>query len=85
VSADVRRTSTALPAVLHARGAGAGALAGLTELAAVLGQHRGLAPAAAARWLEARHPGLGEHTPLELWLAGRADRVLDAARTAGNA
>jgi hypothetical protein len=83
VSDDVRRTYTALRAVLHARGAGAGALTGLTELATVLGEQRRLAPAAAARWLEARHAALGERTPLEVWLAGRADRVIDAARAEG--
>ena len=85
MSADVRRTYDALRAVLRAHGAGAGALAGLPELAAVLHDERRLAPAAAARWLQARHPALGERTPLEVWLGGRADRVLDAARAAAEA
>jgi hypothetical protein len=80
VNEDVRRTYAALRAVLQAHGAGAGALAGLTELATILRDQRRLAPAAAARWLEGQHPGLGAQTPLEVWLAGRADRVLDAAR-----
>lgn len=84
MSADVRRTYTALRAVLSAHGAGAGALTGLTELAAVLREQRGLAPAAAAQWLQARHAGLGERTPLEVWLGGRADRVIDAARADGS-
>ena len=77
---DARRTYAALRAALQARGAGAGALTGLTELATVLRDRRRLAPAAAAQWLEARQPELGPQTPLEVWLAGRADRVIDAAR-----
>jgi hypothetical protein len=83
VSADVRRTYAALRAALQARGAGTGALAGLTELATVLRDQRGLTPAAAVRWLQERHAGLGARTPLEVWLAGRADRVIDAARAEG--
>ena len=80
MSADVRRTYSALRAVLHARGVAAGALAGLTELATILRDQRRLTPTAAAQWLERRHPDLGEQTPLDVWLAGRADRVIDAAR-----
>ena len=85
MNADIRRTYAALRAVLHAHGAGAGALTGLTELATVLRDQRRLAPAAAAQWLGARHARLGERTPLEVWLAGRADRVIDAARGDGAA
>ncbi len=81
MSADVRRTYTALRAVLQANGAGAGALTGLTELAGILHQGRGLGPAAAADWLMATHAGLGNRRPLDVWLAGRADRVIDAARS----
>jgi hypothetical protein len=82
VSAEAHRTYAALRAVLRAHGAGAGALAGLTELATVLRDQRRLTPTAAAQWLQARHAQLGERTPLEVWLAGRPDRVIDAARAA---
>lgn len=85
MNADVRRTYAALRAVLRAHGAGAGALTGLTELATVLRDQRRLPPAAAAQWLGARHARLGERAPLEVWLEGRADRVIDAARAEGAA
>ena len=81
MSAPIRRTLTALRAVLQANGADAAALTGLTELAGLLGRDHGLAPAAAAQWLLASHPALGDRPPLEVWLTGRADRVIDAART----
>jgi hypothetical protein len=80
VSADARRTYAALRAVLQAHGAGAQALTGLTELAGVLHGRHGLAPRSAARWLQVSRPGLGGRTPLDVWLGGRADRVIDAAR-----
>jgi hypothetical protein len=80
VNADTRRTYAALRAVLQAPGAGAQALTGLTELAGVLHGRHSLAPGSAAQWLRASHPGLGGRTPLDVWLGGRADRVLDAAR-----
>jgi hypothetical protein len=85
VNADIRPTYAALRAALRAHGGGAGALTGLTELATVLRDQRRLAPAAAAQWLGERHPRLGERTPLEVWLEGRADRMIDAARADGAA
>jgi hypothetical protein len=81
VSADPRPIYAALRRVLQANGGGAGALAGLAELAAVLHAQHGRGPGAAAKWLREGHPNLGGRTPLEVWLGGRADRVIDAART----
>jgi hypothetical protein len=80
VIGDVPRTYAALREALQAHGAGAGALAGLTELAGVLHGRLGLSPAAAARWLTSSHAALGDRRPLDVWLGGRADRVIDAAR-----
>lgn len=80
MSASVRRTYTALRATLQAHGADAGALSGLTELAGLLSGQAGLSPSAAAQWLLASHARLDHRRPLDVWLGGRADRVIDAAR-----
>jgi hypothetical protein len=80
VSADPRPIYAALRRVLQAHGGGAGALAGLAELASVLHGRQERGPGPAARWLQEAHPGLGGRTPLDVWLAGRVDRVIDAAR-----
>ena len=81
MSADTRPTYAALRRVLQAHGGGAAALAGLAELAGVLHGRPGRSAHAAGEWLRESHPGLGGRTPLEVWLGGRADRVIDAART----
>ena len=80
MSADARPTYAALRRALQEHGGGAGALAGLAELAGVLHGRPGCGPREAAAWLREGHPGLGGRTPLEVWLSGRADRVIDAAR-----
>ena len=73
-----RRAFAGLRTLVLEPGGGSASLAGLAGLAGLLGR----TPAATTQWMLAANDRLGERRPIDVWLEGRPDQVIDAARSA---